>query len=94
MLAVVAVAHNAPLRLEQHSTDGGHVPATSEGQAHGDLPRAIGRPATDALALIGVTRLDQVAAMTDKELLALHGVVPKAVRVLREELAARGLRSR
>ena len=56
---------------------------------NGGLPRTIGRPATDALAVIGVTRLEQVGAMTDKELLALHGVGPKAVRLLREEQAAR-----
>ena len=62
--------------------------------ARGGLPRSIGRPATNALAVFGVTRLDQVAEMTDAELLALHGVGPKAVRLLREELATRGLRSR
>lgn len=56
----------------------------------GDLP-FIGGPATDALALEGVTLLDQLPAWTEKELLALHGVGPKAVRILREALAAQGL---
>ena len=55
----------------------------------GDLPRSIGRPATNALAVVGIRRLDQVAEMTDAELLALHGVGPKAVRLLREEMATR-----
>jgi hypothetical protein len=50
----------------------------------GDLPRSIGRPATQALANAGITTLDQVAAMSDTELTALHGVGPKAVRILRE----------
>jgi predicted flap endonuclease-1-like 5' DNA nuclease len=54
------------------------------------FPRAMGRPANAALVAIGVTTLDQVAAMTEEELLAVHGVGPKAVRVLRGELAARG----
>ena len=31
----------------------------------------------------GVTNLEQVAAMTDSELFAIHGVGPKAVRILR-----------
>lgn len=56
-----------------------------------DLPRAIGRPATNALALAGYYRLEQLTQVSAKELLALHGVGPKAVRLLREALAARGL---
>ncbi|WP_092529817.1 hypothetical protein [Amycolatopsis arida] len=56
----------------------------------GDLPRAIGRPATQALAGAGITTLAQVADLTEAELLALHGVGPKAVRVLREALGATG----
>lgn len=51
---------------------------------------SIGAPATRALAAIGVTRLDQVAALTEVELLALHGVGPRAVRILGEALVARG----
>lgn len=54
------------------------------------LPR-IGRPATAALALIDVTTLEQVAARSERELLALHGVGPKAVRILKAELTAHGL---
>ncbi len=56
-----------------------------------ELPRGIGRPATSALAVEGVTRLDQVARFTERELLALHCVGPKAVSLLKSELAARGL---
>jgi predicted flap endonuclease-1-like 5' DNA nuclease len=63
------------------------MPADAEGDGRGGLPRGIGRPATAALALVGVTRLEQAAAMTDRELLALHGVGPKAVRLLRETIA-------
>ncbi|MAT05989.1 MAG: DNA-binding protein [Acidimicrobiaceae bacterium] len=56
---------------------------------HDDLPR-IGAPATRALASIGVTRLDDVAGRTESELLALHGVGPKAIRLLNEALVERG----
>jgi hypothetical protein len=55
----------------------------------GDLPR-IGRPANSALLGIGVTSLDEVAALGREKLLALHGVGPKAVRLLEAALADRG----
>jgi predicted flap endonuclease-1-like 5' DNA nuclease len=48
-----------------------------------DLP-FIGRPARDALAVAGVTRMTDLAAWTERDLLALHGVGPKAIRLLRE----------
>jgi hypothetical protein len=57
-----------------------------------ELPRALGKPATRALAAHGVTRLDQVTGHTRAELLALHGVGPKAIGTLEAELHARGLR--
>lgn len=59
----------------------------------GDLP-AIGRPANTALLAIGVTTLEQVAQHRAAELLALHGVGPRAIRLLEEALAERGLRFR
>ncbi|GAA2416480.1 hypothetical protein [Streptomyces coeruleofuscus] len=55
------------------------------------LPTGIGRPATQALRGAGVTTLEQVAQHSRAELLALHGVGPKAVRVLSEALEQRGL---
>lgn len=53
----------------------------------GDLPKRIGTPATRALTGAGITTLAQVADLTDAELTALHGVGPRAVRILREVLA-------
>ncbi len=55
----------------------------------GDLP-AIGRPANSALLSIGVTTLAQVAQFAERDLLALHGVGPKAVRLLGQALAEQG----
>ncbi|MBP2435912.1 helix-hairpin-helix domain-containing protein [Microbacterium amylolyticum] len=52
----------------------------------GDLP-FIGRPANSALLAAGITTLDEVAAYGVDELLELHGVGPKAVRILKEALA-------
>jgi hypothetical protein len=54
------------------------------------LPR-IGAPATRALAAIGVTTLEGVAQHTADDLAALHGVGPKAIRILGEALRERGL---
>ena len=55
-----------------------------------ELPR-IGAPATRALEAAGCRRLSQVAELSEAGLLALHGMGPKAVRILREALAAKGL---
>jgi hypothetical protein len=51
----------------------------------------IGRPFNDALAVAGYTHLEQFANVTAAELLKLHGVGPKGIRMLREALAAKGL---
>ena len=56
-----------------------------------DLPAAIGRPATRALTQADHSGLGQLTELTEADLVALHGVGPKAVRILRETLAARGL---
>ncbi len=56
-----------------------------------EFPRGIGRPATSALIGSGYTRYDQLTAITANDLLRLHGVGPKAVRILEAELASRGL---
>ncbi|WP_224243466.1 helix-hairpin-helix domain-containing protein [Hyalangium gracile] len=51
---------------------------------------SIGKPATRALANIGITRLSQVARLSKAELGELHGVGPKAIGILEKALAARG----
>lgn len=56
-----------------------------------EFPHAIGKVAARELAANGYTRYTQLTAVTAKELLAIHGVGPKAIRILGEELAARGL---
>jgi DNA-directed RNA polymerase alpha subunit len=56
-----------------------------------EFPKAIGNPATNALLHAGYTKLEQLTQMTEKEILNLHGVGPKAVAILRETLAEKGL---
>jgi hypothetical protein len=60
----------------------------------GDLPDAIGKTAARALAVHGISSLLRVADHSKEELLAIHGVGPRAIAILGEELAAMGLRLR
>jgi hypothetical protein len=55
-----------------------------------DLPRGIGAPATGALVGAGYTCLGDLAGRRAADLEALHGVGPKALRVLQEELEKQG----
>jgi predicted flap endonuclease-1-like 5' DNA nuclease len=57
----------------------------------GDLPNEIGKTAARELSCNGIDSLEQVAAHSSQELLAIHGVGPKAIAVLEEALAAKGL---
>ncbi|MET9379481.1 DNA-binding protein [Streptomyces sp. NPDC002992] len=56
-----------------------------------DIPRGIGAPATRALTAAGYASLEQLAGVPEAELPARHGLGPKAVTVLREVMAERGL---
>ncbi len=55
------------------------------------LPRSIGAPATRALRAAGLTSLESLAAVTEAEVRAMHGVGPVAIARLREALADAGL---
>jgi len=56
----------------------------------GDLP-PIGRPANSALLAAGITTLADAAQTGRRALLAMHGVGPKAVGILADAIAERGL---
>lgn len=56
-----------------------------------DLTPRIGKVATRELAIHGYTAYADLTTATPKELMAIHGVGPKAIRILEEELRARGL---
>jgi hypothetical protein len=55
------------------------------------LPPGMPQPAVRALEGAGYTQLSQLTRITEGELLKLHGVGPKAMRILREALAAAGM---
>ena len=61
------------------------------GNAGHSFPKAIGRPATDALLAAGYTSLEQLTGVREVDIKQLHGVGPKAIRILRETLAEMGL---
>jgi predicted flap endonuclease-1-like 5' DNA nuclease len=55
-----------------------------------ELPK-IGAPATRALHNAGLTTLREVADVPRQELADLHGMGPKALRIIEEALAEHGL---
>jgi hypothetical protein len=55
------------------------------------LPQSIGAPATRALTAAGYSRLGQLANVPAAELKKLHGVGPKALRLLQEALEQQGM---
>ncbi|MCC5969044.1 MAG: hypothetical protein JJU15_03780 [Pararhodobacter sp.] len=57
----------------------------------GDLPGTIGKTAARELSHHGIDSLDRMASHSKKQLLAIHGVGPKAIRILGESLAQNGL---
>jgi len=65
--------------------------ATPDVRPVGDLPDEIGKTAARELSLHGITSLQKVANHSKKELLAIHGVGPKAITILGGALAAKGL---
>ena len=56
-----------------------------------EFPRSIGNVARRELAAHGLTRFAQLTDHSERELLEIHGVGPKAVQILREELSSRGM---
>ncbi|MBW3629552.1 MAG: DNA-binding protein [Gemmatimonadetes bacterium] len=57
-------------------------------------PASVGRArrlVRAALAAAGYERLEQFVAVTEADLLQLHGIGPKAVATIREALDRRGL---
>lgn len=55
-----------------------------------ELPK-LGAPANRALEAAGYDRLEQFTEVTEADLLKLHGVGPKAIRILNEHLKEKGL---
>ena len=57
------------------------------------FPKGIGKPALRALASAGLDRLDQMTRVTESDLLALHGMGPKAIGIIKAALRAQDRKS-
>ncbi|MBY6414735.1 DNA-binding protein [Rhodococcus sp. BP-252] len=55
------------------------------------FPKGTGRPASRAFDAAGYRSLDELAGQSKSELAKLHGVGPKALRVVETALQERGL---
>lgn len=61
-----------------------------DSNAH-DFPVEMGKVAPRALKEHGINNIVQASKLTENELLKIHGVGPKAIRVLQDRLAQLGL---
>jgi predicted flap endonuclease-1-like 5' DNA nuclease len=59
-----------------------------------EFSASLGKVARRELAVHGLTQFVQLADWSEGELLDIHGVGPKAVRILRDELRKRDLNHR
>ena len=64
---------------------------TAADESMNEWPLKRQNPARRALAEVGITHLRQLTEFSEQELLKLHGVGPKAIRLLRETLSTHGL---
>jgi DNA-directed RNA polymerase alpha subunit len=55
-----------------------------------ELPK-MSKPANRGLQNAGYHKLEQITEVTEAEILKIHGVGPKAIRILNEVLMERGL---
>lgn len=60
-------------------------------QTDKELPPGLARPAVRALTNAGYTSLLQLASVKESELKKLHGMGPKALHLLSDELKVNGL---
>ncbi|MGV3709357.1 MAG: DNA-binding protein [Gemmatimonas sp.] len=54
-------------------------------------PKGMSNPATRALATIGVTRISQLVAHSEREIADLHGMGPSGIKALKAALRGMGL---
>ena len=66
------------------------MPKTTRVPPESTFPKGIPQPALRALGSLGITHLDQVTRFTEAQLLALHGMGPKALGIIKAGLRARG----
>ena len=60
-------------------------------QLESGLPAGLAKPAQRALANAGCSRLEDLAKLSEDELMGLHGMGPQALKLIREALRAKDL---
>ncbi len=73
----------------EHSDRAADGARSTSKETESDLPADIAAPARRALLGAGYVRLEQLTRISEAEVLALHGMGPKALARLRRALAAR-----
>lgn len=53
-------------------------------------PKGLSQPAISALEYAGYKQLEELTTVTERDILNLHGMGPKGIRILREALQTRG----
>jgi hypothetical protein len=71
---------------------GEHGELMMKAESKNDLPEKLSQPALRALIGAGYTRLEQIAQVSEQDLLKLHGMGPKGIETLRQALKDKGLR--
>lgn len=64
---------------------------TKEAQSATSWPKGVAKPAQRALSAAGYASVEELSTTTEAELAALHGMGPKALKILREALHSKGL---
>jgi hypothetical protein len=67
-----------------------HLAKRTKAQTAAAFPDGIAKPALRALESIGVVQLAQTTRFTESRLLALHGMGPKAIGIIKTALRAQG----
>lgn len=63
----------------------------NDAQSALEWPKGVAKPAQRALAAAGYASVEELTTTTEAELAALHGMGPKALKILSEALHAKGL---
>lgn len=85
-MALVHIIKNGAKISDKHvGTGSSHSDKSNTLKLDGkDTIPYIGAPAKSALEAMGVTKASQLSNYSEKDLLALHGVGPKAIKMLKE----------
>ena len=78
--------------MSEIPAEAGSRPATATPSSPLDALPEIGAPATRALNAAGYSTLRELVDVPRSDLARLHGIGPKALRILEEELERHGLR--